>query len=230
MTLVFAAVILFIAAIPALAEWLGKAWNLFREILLAIGRWLASLLPQQQSAGGSPGGGGDLFSDFGEAAEPSLFAQIMEKIAIVLAVAAIGVLAIWTGRFLWRRLRILMKKLWALIGRYTLAASEDYVDEISDTREDGGESRQSRRRALRRRLRQVNEADLSPAQRIRYRYQLLLWKRSEWTRSSTARENLPAAAASLYEKARYSTSAVTPEEAQRFASESREAENRKKRG
>lgn len=230
MTLLFTALILFIAAIPALAEWLARVWNLLKETLLAAAQWLASLIPESESAGGGTGGGGDMFAGLGEAGEPSALAKFLEKVAIVLAVVLLAVLVVWAGRILWRKLLRLLKKLWALISRYTLAASEDYVDEISDTRDEGGETSPSRRRALRRRLRQINEAELSPTERIRYRYQRLLWKRTEWTHSSTARENLAQENAALYEKARYSSAAISPEEAERFAAYSRTMEKSPRNG
>ena len=230
LTLGFTVLILFIAAIPALAEWLAMVWNYAKETLLAILRWIASLIPQSESTAGGSGGGGDMFAGLGEASEPSALAKFLEKVAIVLAIVLAAALVIWAGRILWRKLRVLLRKLWALISRYTLAASEDYVDEISDTREEGGDTSTSRRRALRRRLRQINEAELSPNERIRYRYQRLLWKRTDWGRSSTARENLAQENAGLYEKARYSSTAVTAEEAEQFAAYSRTLEKSPRNG
>jgi len=168
-----------------------------------------------------------MLSELGmEAAEPSAFAKLMEKIVMVVAAVAIIALALWVGRFLWRRLRVLLRRLWALLQRYTLAASEDYVDEVSDTRESGDDSLSRRRRSLRRKLRQVNEESLSPAARIRYRYQRLLWKRLEWGPGTTARENLPEETAILYEKARYSSAEPSAEEAEHFAQAARTLEKK----
>ena len=86
------------------------------------------------------------------------------------------------------------------------------------TREENGE------RAflpLRRRKKQKPSYPDAPAGRIRLRYALLLARHGEWKTSSTARENLPSGAASLYELARYSDHAPSREDAQRFEQETR---------
>ena len=56
----------------------------------------------------------------------------------------------------------------------------------------------------------------SPAKRIRRRYKRLTEQNPQWLRSSTARENLIEEAAKIYEKTRYSSHAVTRQDAEEF--------------
>ena len=91
----------------------------------------------------------------------------------------------------------------------------NHEDEITDTRE--GKEKKNLSQLLKNSLTIVNESKLTPAQRIRYRYQRLLKKHSQWPGSSTARENLPGEMAPYYEKARYSQKTVSAEEAETFA-------------
>jgi len=201
-----------ISAVERTLEWLWMA-------MLRIVEMLASLLPDASTGegGGGMGGGGEL--GFGEAGEPSLLAVIMEKIFIVVAII-IGVgLLILFGYVLWKRLRVLLKFLWEKLGEYAASSTKDYVDEISDTREDGERRRLLRksRKAVKDALKHVDEASLTPAERIRYRYLRLWLRHPEWKRESTARENLPEDAAQLYERARYSEHGATQSEAEAFA-------------
>lgn len=57
---------------------------------------------------------------------------------------------------------------------------------------------------------------LTPIQKIRHRYKQLQQKHPQWKGSSTARENLEEEAATLYEKARYSSHKVTEQDAENF--------------
>ena len=57
---------------------------------------------------------------------------------------------------------------------------------------------------------------LSPTMRIRRRYKALADKNPQWGKSSTARENLREEAAKIYEKTRYSSHAVTKQDAEDF--------------
>ena len=104
------------------------------------------------------------------------------------------------------------------LSRYVSTVSEDYEDEITDTRDDGERERvRSRRRN--RRAAVAEDKNMSPGERIRRRYLRLLYKHPEWSLGATAREKLPADAAPLYEQARYSDHPLTEEDAARFATE-----------
>ena len=102
----------------------------------------------------------------------------------------------------------------AALKKHLSASSEDYVDEVSNTRQ-GGIVDQLR--SLRKKREDnVRESRLPPRQRIRARYRKLLKKHPQWTSGHTARENLPEELASVYERARYSDHPITEEEAEKF--------------
>ena len=216
------AIVMLIASIPALAHALAWVWNRAVEIAVLIGRWLASLMPET-SPGGSGGGGEGMRELAGEVVEPSLFSQIMEKIFAVIAVLALAVALGYALRVVWRKLRVLLGRLWTMLNRYALSASEDYVDEVADT---GETSTVKRKPFWQDWFDQVNEERLSPVERIRYRYRRLMRRHAEWQPGSTARENIPREAALLYERARYSSETVSPQEAQAFSDAARELEKK----
>ena len=224
MTAALMALIVIVSAIPAIAEFLAMAWEWFKQLVLAFLRFLDSLLPDQQPVTGTGGGSGDGMMMFGDPSAPSPVALFLEKVAIVAAILIGAVLLFFAFRFLGRRLRILMKHLWALMNRYAHAASEDYVDEIADTRETGEDTSTGPRQLFRRVFQQVNEDKLGPTERIRYRYSRLMNRHQDWQPGSTARENLAEDAAGIYERARYSTQSVSPEEAEQFAQYSKSLE------
>ena len=106
-------------------------------------------------------------------------------------------------------------KLLGVLERYAAAASEDYEDEITDTRKDAsGEKINRKRRFVQ--MKDEMQKPANPGESIRFRYRRLLRKHPEWTADTTARENIPAQMAMLYEQARYSDSIVTENEADQF--------------
>ena len=114
----------------------------------------------------------------------------------------------------WKKLRKLIAYLWKRLTQYGMTASEDYEDEITSTRDEDGVERESAFSRLRRMAAQ-DERGLDPAQQVRSRYRRLKQRR-RWAEAATARETLPAEAAALYERARYSGQAMTDAEAERF--------------
>ena len=151
--------------------------------------------------------------------EPGLFAKIAEKIAIVLAVVVGLVVLFFALRILVRKLRILFGLLMARLSKFAAGAAEDYIDEISDTREDGERTRLGFRRRKKAvdPLKGIEESALVPGARIRFHYLKLMLRHPDWGPGSTARENLAPDAAGLYEKARYSNHEVTPADAEAFS-------------
>jgi len=225
LTIGLMALVLLVASIPALARALRWLWNRLGDALKALWQLLAALLPDTEATGDATGSG-EMFGGFGPAEDPSLFAQIMEKIFMVLAIVLLVIALAAAGKILWRKLRVLFKKLWTILNRYALAASEDYVDEVEDTRREGDASSRERRSIWSDWFRQINEDRLSPVERIRYRYQRLLRRHQEWQPGSTARENLPGDAAQIYEQARYSARPVSAEEAEAFARQAKALEKK----
>ena len=130
--------------------------------------------------------------------------------AQTVAIIALAILVFFALR------RVLRKfpGLKAALTRHFSASSEDYVDEVSNTRE-GGFVDQIR--SLRKKRREnVRESQLPPRERIRFRYRKLMKKHPKWTSGQTARENLPEELASVYERARYSQHPITEEQAEQF--------------
>ncbi len=202
-----------ISMIPAIGQALAFMWDKLMQLMLLIGAFLASIMPQQKSGGGGAGGGDSDPLVPGAAAEPSQLALIMEKVMTVLAVVIIIVGAFFILKMLLKRLKKLLLYLWAKLGRYSAAVGEDYEDEVTSTREVDAE-----RESILGRLRRFapeDERGLDASQRVRSRYRSLK-RRRQWTTSATARETLPEEAARLYERARYSGEALTDEEAERF--------------
>lgn len=116
---------------------------------------------------------------------------------------------------IFRILRGKLRELIASLGRFAASASEDYIDEVTDTREDvSAEQLEKKRRPARMPL--LEPRNLEPGEKIRFRYRKLLLKHPEWDPGATARETLPETAAKLYERARYGGPAVTEAEAESF--------------
>ncbi len=225
LTIGLMALVLLLSSIPALAHALRWGWERFKALVKAIWQFIASLLPGETVAGGS-GGGGGMGMLGGEAAKAAPWVEIMEKILAALALIALAALMLYALRIIWRKLRVLLKRLWTMLGRYAQAASEDYVDEVSDTRETGETAASSRKGLFGDWLKHINEDRLTPAERIRYRYKRLMRRHEEWLPGSTARENLPLSAASLYERARYASQPITAQEAETFAAQAKELEKK----
>ena len=111
-----------------------------------------------------------------------------------------------------------IKGLIAMVDTAVNAQTDDYEDEITDTRHDG---QAETRKGSKEKKPKVSESNMTPSQRIRYRYRRLAKKHPEWQDHNTARENLPEMPAELYERARYSDHPVTQEEAERFKTETK---------
>lgn len=215
LTFALLGVTLLIAALPAVARAAERAWQWFKMLLIAVIQWLYGLFPEDSVTGTESGGSGGFPAV--EASEPSILAVILEKIMVVVVMTAVAVLAVFALRILWRKIRVLLRRLWAQLNAYLASSTEDYEDEIADTREDGAAERSARRSRRRTPRRRVNEGALKPAERIRYRYLMAWMRHPEWTPERTARENLSEGAAQLYERARYSDHEISPQQAEEFA-------------
>lgn len=217
LTLCVFALALLLCAMPAVVSGVIWLFIALRDGSIRLLLWLASLLETQSTGGGVSGSPAMLPIDIAPVVhEASLLSIILEKIAAVFSVIVLIAGCAALLRLLLLVLMRLARRILLQLKRYAAAVTEDYEDEITDTCSEEGA------RAFlppRRRAKPRQAYPDTPAGRIRRRYAQLLARHSEWPGSSTARENLCAEAASLYERARYSNHALTQEEAQRFEQE-----------
>lgn len=204
-----------ISALPAAARLIAAVVRSVREIVRLIGAFVTWMLGDApvSMGGGAPQEPMDMLAVAGPAKEPSLFAVLFEKlvtfVALLILIAGIFIIL----RFLLKKLYAISLRALARLRAYAAAVSEDYEDEITDTRFDGSSASFSTR--VRRRF-AATPMPAEPTARIRWRYARLLRRNCGWADSSTARENLSAEAAALYERARYSDLPVMHEDAKRF--------------
>lgn len=208
---------LLIASIPALVNLVGE---LFEWVVIGI-LWLIFLLSgkESQSSGEVVDSGGDgamMLPGADEVAHMPQWLTITLTVIVLVLIAAVAVYAVY---IIGKKLVIFAKFITRISGKYLHAVSEDYVDEITDTRE--GRENTSEARNRKNRLSSLDERRLPPDQRIRYRFKRLMQKHPEWDSGATAREKLTAEAAPIYERVRYSPYSVTEEEAQRFLAETK---------
>ena len=223
MTLSFLAGSLLLSVTPAIVRGVTSLWHAFTFSVRKLFALLLSLLPSADSAGLGAQGGADGMLPLGEGInEPSAFAVLLQKIATVVTAILLAAGTLYLLYVLIRALIRFTRRLALRLRAYVSAASGEYEDEVTDTREDGA---QREILFLRRNRRAAQEAEKTPAGRIRQTYARLLRKKPQWPSSSTARENLPENAAALYERARYSEHPISSEDADCFA---REIRNEKK--
>lgn len=218
LTAVFAAICVLIALLPAVGRGLARCWDGIVAAITYVVLLLNRLFAGEAAVGGSPAGMPDFVPVSGAIERPSAFAIIMEKILTAFTVVFIILGTLYLLRLALRQAIRLSRRLYAALHRYVSIASEDYEDEITDTREDDGErTHLLSRRHKRRRLPTPN----NPSEAIRFRYARLLGDHPEWNDASTARDHLPGDAAHLYERARYSEHPVSQEDADAFSSGTR---------
>jgi len=141
---------------------------------------------------------------------------IFMVLAAVVLVVSIPVLLYLIGK----QVVSAAKRLWKTLITDVANNIGDYDDEVTDTRTsvigDQTEDTRTRRRSF-----LYNDRGMGAQERVRYRYKYLLGRHPEWKKGSTARENLPVETAAIYERARYSTHPISPEEADRFKTDTK---------
>lgn len=189
--------------------------------------WLTSLFGTSGTESTDSAADMSAFTDLGETTEPSLLSQIMQVIVIVAVAAIVALLLFWALRKLYRLLKKAFYALMEHLQLYRQRISADYSDQ-SESLLDWSELRQSaRQRAerFRRRYMPTPWEKLSPTQRVRRVYTLLLRRPREAPNPAlTAQETLQsgdfklspadtAALAALYDQARYSDHPITDAQA-----------------
>ena len=209
-----AVVFLFLMAVIAgfsekIRSAVSVAWN---WLLISVGAIIRSVLslfsytPIENGAGGGDGGGEAFLP--AETNEPSLFAQILEKVFMGLALLlAVFLLILAMKALLNAMIRLAGQIRLKIIGMMD-RASEDYTETVDDTRRDKQDEVIRRRGfAAGRDIRPENGTDL-----VRYLYRRFLKKHPE-RRGLTCREALMddperESFAGLYERARYGGQAI----------------------
>lgn len=214
LTLLLVGITLFLSSLPAVVAWIQELWTNFIRLLGRVIGWVFSLIPDSSPIADNEYGVGRDPVLPGAESEPGLLARVLEIVLWTLILAAIAFFAYCAIRYISR----LVRWLWRHLKAYAAAANAgDYVDEITDTREDGGAIKFHW--PLRRKsnpYQGVHLSRLAPGERVRFYYFKLMQRHRDWRQSGTARENLPTPAAEIYERARYSQNAVSEGEARDF--------------
>ena len=217
LTLVFLGIALAVACVPSvvtaitkLFQWLFVTLLLLLELLGRIGT-----APPEESMPSEETGE----NIFGAEGTTSIQSEWLEILVAILSVAALAAAVIFGIFFLCKKLKVLVQYMNKRLRSYLNAVSEDYVDEITDTRDDPDHIQ--RKGPKGRLLSSLEISKLSPNQRIRYRYRQLMRKNPQWQKSSTPRENLPDTAASVYESVRYGEQTANDADARKFTEETK---------
>ena len=209
------AVLLVLTHLRQLKDALARALYALRDGLF----WLLAHIPMPGDGGMGQGSGDGMSLGLmaGEETGPSAFAQFMEKAAyvvggILLAIALFYFLRM-LGRLLLRGLRRLIARLRAY-GDAVTDAYEDTVESLLDWGEVKRAYQERRKKARAGREKQTPWEKLPPRQQVRRSYQEFLRRHPEVLPQQTARQALSCPhPADIYEKARYSSRGVSPEEA-----------------
>ena len=114
---------------------LKRFWKGLALLIVRVIAFLTSLFDISSPQEGTNPGGEDPFLGGIEQSDPNPILVFSEKAVKVLALAAVAVLLFLALRFLWKRLRVFWKLLRAKLAEMARASSEDYVDEITATRD-----------------------------------------------------------------------------------------------
>ena len=211
MTLIFFAAALIISLIPAIMDIIHSFFNWLLDLLHKAFAFTGDSIDVSPAAPMQSTMDGEVMPG---TAESGLLAQILNILFLIFSNGLMLVVIFYTVRMLIKLLRKLIRRFLTGMSDYVANVSEDYIDEITDTRTAMPKKKRNRVSA-------ADERAMTPVQRIRYRYQRLLYKHPNWDQGSTARENLPTEAAAVYEQARYSSHPVTQEDAALFISKTK---------
>ncbi len=216
LTWIMLGMVLIVSLIPVLGKIVEQVLEWLKQLILLIIDFFLKIFASEESSGSGGGSQEDMLAGLG-GGEASALAKLLEKVVVVISVVLLALILLWVIRFLWRKLKQLAAYLYGQLRHYASAASEDYVDEIEDTRSEGEGRVSFAQQILRRRNARRNLKDLPPREQIRMRYSMLRGRHPEWEQSHTARETLNETSARLYEKARYSSHEVTVQDSETFA-------------
>lgn len=151
-----------------------------------------------------------------EARDPNPTVYKIMTVVVLAVVIPFGILILCK---VWKLLSGMVSRIVNSVMHTASVDTEEYDDEITDTRAEVQtekvKSGQTRKRNL------TQRRKLPPREQIRYRYGQLAKKHPQWRSADTARDNLAGSAAELYEKARYSDHPITQQDAARFKNETK---------
>lgn len=217
LTLAMFAIALGFALIPSLFDLLEAVWEWLKELIAKI----AAMIPEETEPSTTPSTT-QRFTGEGGLPEIPYSRQSSAMLYSIMAVVAIGVmvpLVMLAVRRLTRLVRDVIRMLYKKVSEGVTAEAQDFFDEITDTRTEGQSAYSRKKREVRRSSPDIRR--MTPVQRVRYQYRVLMKKHPYWGEQSTARENLPKDAAQIYERARYSDHSVTAEDVQHFDEQTR---------
>ncbi|MBE0600485.1 MAG: DUF4129 domain-containing protein [Firmicutes bacterium] len=221
----FCLLALLLASLKAIGAAVRAAIGWIVTAVSAAMLWVSSLF-QQSTNGGAAQDGADPYAIFYEDTEPGTFSKIVEIVLIVVGLLIAAALLFYFCKHLIRLLRRAFHALSDKLRLFRQRISADYVDQ-SETLLDWGEIKAAAARRLARvrtRLLPTPWEKLPPDRRVRRVYQLLLRRAAAPDPALTAREMLQSgalrlpgeaapSAAALYDRARYSTHPIPPQEA-----------------
>ena len=195
--------------IQQLVHWIGQAFL-----------WLQQQLPEETIAEtttiattveSSTGEGMEVLFEGLETHRTSQATYFMMAVIALAFIVPVGCYSLYK---LFTAIYALIKRVVADIAVNATTQTEEFQDEITDTRDDA--ESEHYRGDREKKVPGPNLGKMTPADQIRYRYRRLSAKHPEWKEHRTARENLPEAAAQLYERARYSDHPITEQDAENF--------------
>ncbi len=213
-----------LVAFACVLSFVPYIYNWIKNLIVWLGGMLLSLLWAKPSEQQTPSivPNTETMEQMGPAVENEIspLTPIMNAIFFILGVLVVTGFLVLLIVKLTRKLRKIMRNVWSMLERYVSAVSEDYEDEIKDTRmESEGERIIKKRRSP---VWKKEQAPTNPGENIRFHYRKLLRRHPQWTANTTARENMPEELAELYEQARYSSHPVTESDSARFCAESKD--------
>lgn len=212
---------LLIACWGPIARFLSWLWDEVSYWLVKLVMWLSNLF-SGENTGSSSGGGNETGAGLMEEAGTSPFWEMMEKALYVVAYIALAAAAVFVIRFLWKRLKRVIRFFLNKLKAYQDSAAEDYTD-VAESTMDWDERAEEIRNRIRNFFRRPTKTpweQLDGQGKVRRLYEQ--WAEKHHPESAlTAREALLTQSgtdarnfADLYDAARYGEKNIAAEQAE----------------
>lgn len=217
--LVFLVGVLLLGTVPFIGQVLAApiVW-VFQGITSLLGLFLTKK-PSTQAPPSvqQPQAGAD-WSEVPENISPVESTKLPEVATQILFVLFLLVVTYFVVRVLVMLVKFLFRLLRGMIRSADGADGGDYRDEVSDVRDTVSSLTPQKKE---RKPSAAEKRQMSPTEKIRYRYRVLKKRHPKWQPSDTVRAQLSEEAASLYERTRYGGKDASPEDAKTFESKTR---------